>query len=282
MARTLHTSFVDGPGNRFVVFCQGCNFDCVNCHNPHTIAVCDGCAECLPACEPGALAVVDGAFRFDPARCDGCDLCITACRFDSNPMARYRTVDDLIAEIESVEPFIGGITVSGGEPTLQADFVRELFMAVKTHRVLRRLTTFVDTNGTLDLKGWAALARWMDAAMLDLKAVGPALHGRITGRDNSAVLDSVRYLHEHGKLHEVRLLVIEGLTDSADELAAYAAFLTDVDPAIPLRLMAFRHHGVRPQGRRWPETSPATLDRVAATLRASGLRRVEVPTPAPA
>ena len=274
VARTLATSVVDGPGNRFVVFLQGCNFDCVNCHNPQTINVCDACAECLGACDRGALQIIGGAMHFDSAACDGCDRCLDACPYASSPMARRRSVDELLGELELREPFLSGVTVSGGEPTLQLAFLHSLFLEVKRHPRLRRLTTFVDSNGTLPPAGWDALAPWLDGAMVDLKAAHPATHRRITGSDNEAVLATIRHLHRLGKLHEVRLLVIEGLTDVADELAAYAAFVRSVDAGVRVRLMAYRHHGVRPQGRQWPETSPATMTRVEATLRDAGLAGV--------
>jgi pyruvate formate lyase activating enzyme len=222
---------VDGPGNRFVVFCQGCNFDCLNCHNPQTI----------------------------PRR---------------SAHARLRTVDSLLAELIPLAPFLSGITVSGGEPTLQRRFVRELFAAVRTHPDLGRLTTLLDTNGSLPRAGWRQLEPWLDGAMVDVKAVDADLHRRITGQGNDAVLDSVRWLHDHGKLHEVRLLVIPGLNDAPDVLERYAAFVCSVDPRVRLRVMAYRHHGVRAAGRVWPEATPADTDRVEALLLDAGLTEI--------
>lgn len=265
---TLPGSLVDGPGNRFVVFLQGCNFDCFNCHNPHTINRCDACAVCLDACEPRALDLVDGLIAFDPTRCTGCDLCLAVCPTDSSPMALERTVDSLLDEIRPHVPFLSGVTVSGGEPTLQLDFLEALLRGVREDL---GLTTMVDSNGSLDVPGWRRLVPVLDGAMVDLKAMTPATHHRITGQDNSAVLSAIRYLRRVERLHEVRLLVIEGLTDSQEELAAYAAFLGGLDPGIRLRLLAFRHHGVREHGRSWPETRPETLHRVAGTLAGMGL-----------
>jgi pyruvate formate lyase activating enzyme len=207
---------------------QGCNFDCVNCHNPQTI----------------------------PAE---------------SRHARLVTADDLISEILPLEPFLSGITVSGGEPTMQRRFVRELFAGMRTHPQLGRLTTFLDTNGSMPLAGWYQLEPWLDGVMVDVKAVGADIHRRITGQDNAAVLASVRWLRARGKLHEVRLLVIPGVNDGAEELDRYAAFVTSVDPDLRVRLMAFRHHGVRAPGRAWLEASPEDTARVEEHLRAAGL-----------
>jgi pyruvate formate lyase activating enzyme len=113
--------------------------------------------------------------------------------------------------------------------------------------------------------------------MIDLKAASPGLHRFLTGRDNARVISSIRHLHELGLLHEVRLLVVEGYTDRREELAAWAALVGAVDPAIRVRLMAFRHAGTRPAAHHLPETVPETMERVAAVLRAEGLTRVETP-----
>lgn len=269
VGRTLRQSVVDGPGNRFVVFLQGCNFNCFNCHNPQTITICDSCGRCIDVCGPRALTVEAELVVFDASTCDGCDLCLETCPSDSSPMVVARTASDLVAEIADVEHFISGVTVSGGEPTLQLSFLGELFSAVKRH--FPGLSTFVDTNGSLDKEGWSGLLPHLDAAMVDLKAATPEVHRRITGRDNSAVIDSLRLLEAERKLFEVRLLVIEGLTDTDTELKAYADVISGIDPGVRLKLMAYRHHGVRDHGRLWPETTLRTIERVEETLAAYGL-----------
>jgi pyruvate formate lyase activating enzyme len=234
VASTIPVSFVDGPGNRFTIFLQGCNFDCFNCHNPTLIG---------PSNE-----------------------------------AASRSVADLVEEIRRHAPFLSGVTVSGGEATLQLDGVVALFRAIKADPELAHLTTYLDSNGTLDDAGWWRLAPVMDAAMIDIKAIDDATHRLITGQGNTEVLASVRTLHMLGRLEEIRLLVIEGLTDSETELTAYAAFVRSVDPDLPLRLMAYRHHGVRAKGRAWPETSQVVVEEVAELLRSHGLTNVRTPS----
>ena len=274
VADTVRTSFVDGPGNRYVLFLQGCNFDCLNCHNPHTINVCNSCGLCLEFCEPGSLSLGLDGVEFEPSLCTGCDRCLDACPFTSSPMVVGRGVEQVVADLVRCEAFLTGVTVSGGEPTQQLDFLCELFAAVKSHPSLQRLTTFVDSNGSLDPSGWQRMAPWLDGAMIDVKAVSPDLHRRITGHDNDAVLGSVRLLHALGKLHEIRLLVIPGVTDTVEELERYAGFVRSVDPTVRLVLNAFRHHGVRPAGREWPQAAAADVAAAAASLRAGGLGQV--------
>ncbi len=207
VADTISNSCVDGPGNRFVIFLQGCNFDCIACHNPQTI----------PGHQP-----LDG---HDPHHVD---------------------VDDLLVEIRRAAPFIRGITASGGEATQQPEFLRSLFAAVKHDPALSALTCFIDSNGAADRSVWDDLAPVMDGAMIDLKCLDPEIHVAMTGHPNDQVLASIEHLQRLGLLYEVRLLLVAGVNDSPDQLQRTAEWLADVDPTMRLKLIGFRAHGARP------------------------------------
>lgn len=274
VAGVVRSSAVDGPGNRYVLFLQGCNFDCTACHNPTTIGRCDGCGTCVDHCPHQALSFIGSDVAYDPAGCDHCRVCVTVCPIDADPTIRLVTVDRIVEEIRPLAPFLSGITVTGGEPTLQLDALIALFAAIKADDELSHLTTLLDTNGTLSRPGWAQLLPVLDGAMVDLKAADPSLHQYLTGGGNEQVKESIRFLAETGKLAEVRLLVVEGLTDTDDELAAWASFVAGVAADIPVRLMAFRHDGTRGPARRWRETSPEAIDRVGERLAWLGLNAV--------
>ncbi|MBI5157613.1 MAG: YjjW family glycine radical enzyme activase [Acidimicrobiia bacterium] len=275
VAGVVRSSAVDGPGNRYVLFLQGCNFDCTACHNPTTIGRCDACGACVPVCPHGALSLPEpGVVAYDPAPCDRCKLCVTVCPIDADPAIRVVPVDVLVEEIRPLARFLSGVTVTGGEPTIQAGALAALFAALKADAGLGHLTTLVDTNGTLPPARWKPLLPVLDGAMVDLKAASSDLHQRLTGHDNVAVKETIRFLSSAGKLAEVRLLVVEGVTDTDEELAAWAEFVAAVDPGIPVRLMAFRHTGTRERARIWPETSPEAVDRVQERLTALGLTAV--------
>ena len=96
-------SVVDGPGSRFVIFLQGCNFDCIACHNPHTIAVCTDCGVCVAPCPEDALAL-DAEHRVvvDRNACTECGICIDVCPENSTPLADRRSVSSLIDELRIV------------------------------------------------------------------------------------------------------------------------------------------------------------------------------------
>lgn len=231
LADVIPFSWVDGPGNRFVVFTQGCPFDCIACHNPETIDPC-------------------------------------------GPGTRVSDVAGVLEQIREVEPYLAGVTVSGGEATAQWRFVRDLFTEVAADPQLRRLTTYVDTNGHALPRVWDELLPVSDGFMVDLKALDPEVHQRLTGRDNALVLASIRYLHEHGRLAEVRLLLVPGFNDTAEQLSRTGEWLAGLDRSLRVVVMGFRRHGVRPEYAGLPEAGPHLLERARATLEASGLTQV--------
>ncbi len=231
VADTVPFSWVDGPGNRFAVFLQGCGFNCIACHNPHTIA----------------------AFT---------------------PRARLRSVAGVLDEIRPRAAFLSGITVSGGEATQQPEFVRALFAAVRADRQLSSLTTYIDSNGDAEPRVWHRLLPVTDGTMIDLKALDPQVHQRLTGRTNDRVLASLRLLAKAGMLYEVRLLLVPGINDADDQLRATAEFLLALDPRIRVKVIGFRAHGVRAEARSWPEPTAEQRGHYGSVLTGHGIAQV--------
>jgi pyruvate formate lyase activating enzyme len=277
VSKVLTYSIVDGPGNRLVIFLQGCNFHCAGCHNPHTIGVCNHCGDCIPACHVDALSLVDGRIAYDTAACDHCDACLDACPISANPMVRDYSVAEILELAREHRPYLTGITVSGGEPTTHLDFVIELFRAIKSDEKLAGLSCFIDSNGHLGAAGWEAVLPVTDGVMLDIKSFENPTHRELTGKRNVISLESARILSAAGKLYELRFLLIPGKTDNDAELDGLIGFVKELGTDTRVRLNAFQHHGVKGEALDWEKMSEAGVDRAAERLRAAGIDNVTTP-----
>jgi pyruvate formate lyase activating enzyme len=277
VSKILTYSIVDGPGNRLVIFLQGCNFNCAVCHNPHTIGECNHCGECIPACHVDALSLVDGRIAYDPTACDQCDACLDACPISANPMVREYGVEEILELAREHRPFLSGITVSGGEPTVQLDFVIDLFQAIRADEELAGLTCFIDSNGHVGASGWESVLPVTDGVMLDIKGFADPAHRALTGQQNAMSLESARILNAAGKLYELRFLLIPGKTDNDAELDSLAGFVKELGSDTRVRLNAFQHHGVKGKALGWEKMSEAGVDRAAERLRAAGIDNVITP-----
>ncbi|MGY3891177.1 YjjW family glycine radical enzyme activase [Aeromonas mytilicola] len=280
VSRWLPFSCVDGPGNRLVLFLQGCNFRCPGCHNPHTIGLCDHCGDCVPGCPSGALTLIDGRVRWQASLCTHCDRCLDACPRSASPKTHQMSVAEVLALLRRYGPLLTGITVSGGEATTQLPFVVALFAAIKAAPDLAHLTCLLDSNGSLGETGWQRLLPVLDGAMIDLKGWRESVHHSLTGQGRERVLASLQLLARAGKLAELRLLQVPGRSDFLDaggELdAGLAAFLQTLGP-VPIRLNGFRHHGVRGEAMGWQEAAMEELDRLSNALKVKGFGPIALP-----
>lgn len=276
--KLLPFSCVDGPGNRLVIFLQGCNFKCLNCHNPYTISLCSDCGSCVSSCPHQALSLVDNKVIWQTSACQQCDTCINTCSHSSTPMTYRYSVEDILQTIRKYLPFLTGITFSGGEATMQLPFITKLFSAIKQDQNLKHLTCFIDSNGYLSQSGWQKVQPVLDGAMIDLKAWDSQIHKKLTGRDNQRVKQTIAYLAKINKLYEVRFLIIPEHTDLQHNATHLAQFLIDIDPNIKIRINAFHNHGVHGIAKTW---KPATQDQVelfAMQLKNNGLHNITLPS----
>lgn len=234
-------SNVDGEGNRMAIFLQGCNYNCLYCHNPETINRCVNCGECVSVCEYGALTMVNGKVEYNVDKCVNCDCCVAICKRNSSPKITKITASELLEKIEKVKYFISGITVSGGECTLQRDFLKELFTEVKK----LGLTTFIDTNGSIPIYKDKELLEVTDKTMIDLKAFRPEENKILTGMINDTVIENIKELGKLDKIYEIRTVVVPGVLDNKYTVDMGSKLLAEINPNIQYKLIKYRPMGVR-------------------------------------
>lgn len=234
-------SSVDGPGNRTAIFLQGCNFNCIYCHNPETINLYGNCGICITACPTEALTKNNGQVLWNKSKCCDCDSCIKACNNTSSPKIMKMSVDDIINEIINYKSFIQGITVSGGECTLQEEFLIDLFTKASS----LGLTCFIDSNGSKDFREMPELLKLCDGVMLDVKAFDKSTHDKYIHFDNTNVLNNLEFLASIGMLYEVRTVVVPEIFNNEETIKKVSEIISKYDPNIRYKLIKFRNLGVR-------------------------------------
>ena len=197
---------VDGPGVRFVVFLQGCRLRCKYCHNPDTWG-----PRFMGTQKMEAQKLLTRALRYRPYWGDE-----------------------------------GGITISGGEPLLQIDFLLELFTLAKQQGV----TTVIDTAGqpfTREEPFYSKFLQLMevtDLLLLDVKHIEPEMHRRLTGMGNDNILDMIRELDRLHKPIWVRHVLVPGWTDDEAALRKLAAFLRTLSNVEKIEVLPYHTLGV--------------------------------------
>jgi len=125
--------------------------------------------------------------RWNTEDCTHCDTCLAVCPRQSNPKTQQYSVDEMLAIVRKNSLFITGVTVTGGEATLQLNFIVQLFTAIKASADLQHLSCMIDSNGSLSETGWKKVLPVLDGAMIDLKAWQQETHLWLTGREHHRV-----------------------------------------------------------------------------------------------
>ncbi len=214
----------DGDGIRTTVFFKGCNLNCAWCHNPETISKnkqlafyehkCSGCGKCRNAC------------RYSSEICDLCGKCTEVCPLSARKIyGTEMTAEEILEIILRDKAFYetsgGGVTFSGGECMLQADFLAGLLKKCKENSI----HTAVDTAGNVPRESFIKVLPYTDIFLYDIKTADPALHKKYTGSGNRLILENLKFLSDSGAKITVRVPVIGGVNDSESEIKSIAEIL---------------------------------------------------------
>ncbi|MBQ2734571.1 MAG: glycyl-radical enzyme activating protein [Clostridia bacterium] len=259
----------DGDGIRTTVFFKGCPLRCVWCHNPEGIAFgkelsyleskCIGCGECVSACPTAAHNMVDGAHTFDRTRCIGCGACDTVCLGNALKLyGREMTVEELMPMLledrEFYEQSGGGVTLSGGECLMQADFCAALLENLKKEGI----QTAVDTCGAVTQAALEQVMPYTDVFLYDVKAIDEQVHRRCTGASNRKILENLAFLDAQGAKIEVRIPYVPHYNDG--EMAGIAAHLASLRNLVGVRVLPYHNYaGSKYQAIGIEHTLPALL-----------------------
>jgi len=247
-------SIHDGPGIRSTVFFKGCPLRCKWCSNPESLnpvaelmvrdARCNGCGRCLKVCEPGALSLAASGLRLDRVKCDLCLNCIEACWEDALELAgRQMSVEEVVEECSKDELFYrnsgGGVTLSGGEPLLQADFALELLSALRA----RGFSTALDTCGHIPWETLEKALDFTDLVLFDVKHIDAEEHRDGTGVDNKLILSNLEKAMNANKSRIwIRVPVIPGYNDSDKYMQTLAGRLPGMQ-AEKVSLLSYHEWG---------------------------------------
>ena len=233
----------DGPGIRTTVFLKGCPLRCPWCHNPEGLRPtpdlmwydvrCVGARACLAACPRSALELLPSGMRIDREQCTVCGDCARACPSRAlEVIGRPWTPEQLLDELRKDEVFFqtsgGGITFSGGEPMLQADFVSQILALCRQ----AGLHTALDTCGAASTARYEEIGEQVDLVLYDLKIMDPLRHQTATGLSNSLILRNARWLARRGIPLWIRTPIIPGFTDDRANIRALAEFIRAELPSV--------------------------------------------------
>ena len=230
----------DGPGIRLTVFFKGCNLSCEWCHNPesispkiqkmYTASKCIGAVKCIENCPNDALKMTEKGIVTDYNACNFCGICAEVCPTKAfEILGKFKPIDELMKVIDNEAAFFdqsgGGVTFSGGEPLMHADYLLQILKACGKrfyHRV-------VDTTVFSSLETILEVAQHTELFLIDLKVMDSEIHKKFTGVSNKKILRNITKLSKTDVDIVFRMPLIKGVNVSRNNIVKTAEFMNSLD-----------------------------------------------------
>ncbi len=223
-------SIHDGPGCRITVFLKGCPLRCKWCHNPEGLSpkrqlmikhnICTHCGACLSPCNHPECASFDRCIHSCP---NGC-ISVAGIDYSADKLA-----EKLLKSKDFLDKTNGGITISGGEPLMQADFVMELADKLKSIHLA------IQTSGYSDNETYKKVIDKFDFIMQDIKLARDEEHTKYTGVSNKRILENIEYLKKSSKDFVFRVPLIPDITDTDENLR----LISEITGSFPVELLSY-------------------------------------------
>lgn len=229
----------DGPGVRTIVFFKGCPLRCKWCANPEGLERkyqvmfkknhCIDCGACVSVC-PAGIHMISNEGKHVVSRdinCLGCRKCEEICTQSAlKIVGEVKTVSELLEIIQEDKSFYdmsgGGVTIGGGEVTMQPEFATNLLMVCKQEGI----HTAIETCGYTKLESILKIAEFTDLFLYDIKHMDPERHYQLTGVRNERILGNLKELLHHRYNIKIRMPLLKGINNSREEIDAVISFLT--------------------------------------------------------
>lgn len=245
----------DGPGIRTLVFFKGCPLRCTWCANPesqsmepeigHHYTLCVECGECVKNCPQNAITMVGGdkKISIDRSKCDVCGICVKSCNRRALHIYGYSTtVEDVYKEVIKDMDFYkasgGGVTLSGGEVLMQADFAAALLKRCKEAGI----NTCVETSGYGIEAQFKKIIPYVDLFLFDLKSLNDEVHKKWIGGSNERILKNLKLIMDSDKEVVIRFPFIPSVNDTEENLNLMLEKMQELNRKAKVRIEIMPYH----------------------------------------